>query len=72
MFPFLDFRIRYLSWLVGFKLIQLKQQKIQLPFIILVKKINKTNTLQGHKRYIKIFELEINILRVQISAAKMT
>ena len=72
MFPFLDFRIRYLSWLVGFKLIQLKQQKTQLPFIILVKKINKTNTLQGHKLYIKIFELEINILRVQILRAKMT
>ena len=24
----------------------------------------KTNTLQGHKRYIKLFELEINNLRV--------
>ena len=32
----------------------------------------KTNTLQGHKRYIKLFELEINNLRVQILAAKMT
>ena len=27
--------------------------------------------MQGHKRYIKIFELEINNLRVQILAAKM-
>ena len=32
----------------------------------------KTNTLQGHKKYIKLFELEINNLRVQILAAKMT
>ena len=32
----------------------------------------KTNTLQGQKRYIKLFELEINNLSVQILAAKMT
>ena len=32
----------------------------------------KTNTLQGHKRYMKIFELEINNLRIQILAAKTT
>ena len=32
----------------------------------------KTNTLQGHERYIKIFELKINNLRVQIFAVKMT
>ena len=32
----------------------------------------KTNTLQGHKRYMKIFEFGINNLRIQILAAKMT
>ena len=32
----------------------------------------KTNTLQGHKRYMKIFEFEINNLCIQILAAKMT
>ena len=32
----------------------------------------KTNTLQGHKRYMRIFELEINNLRIQILAVKMT
>ena len=32
----------------------------------------KTNTLQGHKMYIKLFELEVNNLRVQILATKMT
>ena len=61
----------FLRWLVGLKLIQLEQQKTQLPFIILAKKF-KTNTMQGHKRYIKIFELETNNLRAQILAAKMT
>ena len=50
---------------------QLKQQTTQLPFIILAKKI-KANTLQGHKRYIKLFELGMNNLRVQILVAKMT
>ena len=30
----------------------------------------KTNTLQGHKRYMKIFELEINNLRIPVLAAK--
>ena len=53
-----------LRWLVGLKLIQLEQQKTQLPFII-------SNTLQDHKRYVKLFELEINNLRDQILAAKM-
>ena len=32
----------------------------------------KTNTLHGHKKYLKIFEFEINNLRIQILAAKMT
>ena len=32
----------------------------------------KTNTLRDHKRHIKHFELEINNLRVQILAARMT
>ena len=32
----------------------------------------KTNNLEGHKRYMKIFEVEINNLRVQILATKMT
>ena len=50
---------------------QLEQQKTQLPFIILAKKF-ETNTLQGHKRYIKLFEMEINNLHFQILAAKMT
>ena len=50
---------------------QLEQQKTQLPFLILAK-IIKTNTLQGHERYINFYGLEINNLRVQISAAKMT
>ena len=56
-----------LRWLVGLRLIQLKQQKT----LFLQKKI-KANTLQGHKSYMKIFELEINNLRIQTSAAKMT
>ena len=63
--------MKVLRWLVGLKLMQLEQQKTQLPLIILAKKI-KTNTLQGHKRYIKIFQLEINNLRIQILASKMT
>ena len=32
----------------------------------------KFNTLQGYKKYLEIFELEINNLRIQILAAKMT
>ena len=32
----------------------------------------KTNTLQGRKRYMKISELEINNLRIQVLAAKIT
>ena len=59
-----------LKWLVGLKLIQLEQQKTT-SFHYFNKKF-KTNTLQGHKRYMKIFELEMNNLRVQILAAKMT
>ena len=31
-----------------------------------------TNTLQGHKKSMKISEFEINNLRIQILAAKMT
>ena len=34
-----DFKLR---WLVGLKLIQLEQQKTQLPFIILAKKLKPT------------------------------
>ena len=74
MLQCLNFGINFwkyqLKWLVGLKLKQLEQQKTQPPFIILTKKI-KTNTLQGHKRYIKLFELEINNLHVQILASKM-
>ena len=50
-----------LRWLVGLKILKLEQQKVQFPLIILAKK-RKTNTLQ----------LEINNLRIQILAAKMT
>ena len=60
-----------LRWLVGLKLIQLKQQKKTTSFHYFSKKF-KTNTMQGHKRYLKIFELEINNLPVEILAAKMT
>ena len=45
--------------------------KNTISFHYFSKKI-KTNTLQGHKKYIKLFELEINNLRIQILAAKMT
>ena len=55
-----------LRWFLGLKLIQLEQQKTQLPFIILAK---KTYTLQGHKRYIKLFELEMNNLCISTLAA---
>ena len=44
------------------------QQKTQIPILAKV----KTNTLQGHKRYIKTFEFEINNLRIQIFAPKLT
>ena len=60
------------SMLVGLKVTQLEQQKTPLPFNVLANKKFKTNALQGHKRYIKIYELEINNLRVQILRAKMT
>ena len=56
---------------MGLKLITLEKQETQLPLVVLAKKI-KTNTLQGHKRYMKIFELKVNYLRIQILAAKMT
>ena len=63
---------RHLRWLEGLKLIQLiKQKKNTTSFYYFSKKF-KGNTLQGHKRYIKIFELERNNLCVQILAAKMT
>ena len=48
---------------------QLEQQKTQLTLITLLKNLN---TLQGYKRYMKIFEFEINNLCIQILAAKMT
>ena len=57
-------------WLVWLKLIQPEQQKTQLPLIILAKKKIKTNSLQGHKKYIKIFELDVNNLRIQIKRQK--
>ena len=60
-----------LRWFVGLKLIQFEQQKTELPLIILEKKF-QTNTMQVHKRYMKIFELEINNLLIQILAEKMT
>ena len=60
-----------LRWFIGLKLIQLEQQKTELPLTILAKKF-QTNTMQVHKRYIKIFELEINNLLIQILAAKTT
>ena len=47
---------------------QFKQKK-QNSFHYFSEKF-KTNTLQRHKRYMKIFELEINNLRIQIFAAK--
>ena len=64
-------RDNLLRWLVGLKPIQLEQQKTQFLLIILAKK-NRVNTLQSHKKYLKIFELEINNLRIQILLAKMT
>ena len=60
-----------LRWLVGLKLIQLEQHKNTTSSHYFNKKF-KTNTLHGHKKYMKIFELEINNLHVQILAAKMT
>ena len=62
--PVFTSRFLSLRWLVGLKLIQLKQQKMQPPLIILAKKYMK--------RYMKIFELEINYLHIQVLAAKMT
>ena len=38
-----------LKWLVGIKLIQLEQQKTQLPVTILAKKV-KPNTQEPHKK----------------------
>ena len=49
-----------------------KQQTKTTTSFYYFSKIFKTNTLQRHKRNIKLFELEINNLRVQILAAKMT
>ena len=48
-----------------------KTNKTKLPFIILEEKF-EINTLQVHERFMKRFKLEINYLRVQILAAKMT
>ena len=59
-----------LTWLVSLKLIQLEQQNAHFPLTILAKKF-KTNTLQCHKSYMKIFELEINNFHIQIFEAKI-
>ena len=59
-----------LRWLTGLKLIQLEQQKTTSAHYFSEK--FKTNTLQDHKRYMKIFEYEMNNLRIQILTAKMT
>ena len=61
---------RKLRWPVGLKLIQLEQQKTTF-FHYFSKKI-KTNTLQGHKRNIKNFELQKNNLCLQKLTAKLT
>ena len=53
---------------MGLKLIQHEQQKTTSCHYF-SKKI-KTKTLQGYKSYIKLFELEINNLRVQILGGK--
>ena len=45
------------DWLVGLKLIQLGQKTPQTSFHYFSKKI-KTSSLQGHKRYIKLLEME--------------
>ena len=58
-----------LRWLVELKLIQLEQQKTTSSQRF--SKNFKTNILQSYKRYMKIFELEINNLRIKILAAKM-
>ena len=60
-----------LRWHIKLKLIQIQQQETQLPFIILIKRF-ETNTPQAHKKYMKIFESEINNLRIQILASKTT
>ena len=59
-----------LRWLLGLKLIQLEQQKNATSSHYFSRKF-KTNTLESHKKYMKIFELEINDLHIQILAAKM-
>ena len=59
----------FLTWLLGLKLIQLEQQKTT-SFHYFNEKI-KTNALQSHKKYKKIFELEKNNLSVKILAAKI-
>ena len=62
-----NLQLRKKLWLLRLKLIQLEQQKTQLPFIILAKKLKPILC-----KVIQIFELEINNLRVQILAAKIT
>ena len=60
-----------LRWLVGLKLIYTTwTTKNTVSSHYFSKKI-KANTLQGHRRYIKIFKLEINNLFIQILGAKL-
>ena len=54
---------RFLRWVAGLKLIQLEQQKTQLPLITLAKNLRLILS--------KIFKLERNNLCIQILAAKM-
>ena len=54
---------RFLRWLAGLKLIQLEQQKTQLPLITLAKNLKLILS--------KIFKLEISNLCIQILAAKI-
>ena len=66
-------RVSKLRWLVGLKLIQQKTNTTRTTTSSnYFSEKFKTNTLQGHKRSMKIFEFEINNLRIQILVAKMT
>ena len=69
-FAFSIFSCRILRLkLVGLKLIQLEQQKTQLPLIILAKNLKP---IFCRVINLLIFELEINNLRIQILAAQIT
>ena len=59
-----------LRWPLGLKLIQWEQKNPATSSHYFSKRI-KTTTLQGHKRCMKIFELEINNLGIEILAEKM-